>query len=57
MAADSIQPIHYLDKAMNSLRDPGLLPDDRGMAPIVGLLGQISDLDPNRVTLIARTLD
>jgi len=57
MAADSIQPIQYLDKAMNSLRDLGLLPDNRGPAPIVGLLDQISDLDANRVTLIARTLD
>lgn len=57
MAADSIQPIQYLDKAMNSLRDLGLLPDNRGPAPIVGLLDQISDLDQNRITLIARTLD
>jgi hypothetical protein len=57
MAVDSFQPMQYLDKAMSSLRDLGLLPSDRGEAPIIGLLDQISDLDQNKVTLIARTLD
>lgn len=51
------QPIQYLDKALNSLRDLGLLPDRKGEAPIIGLLDQVTDLDPNRITLIARTLD
>jgi len=57
MAADTFQPMQYLDKALNSLRDLGLLPEERGAAPIMGLLDQISDLDKTKVTLIARTLD
>jgi len=51
------KPMQYLDKAMSSLRDLGLLPESRGAAPIVALLDQITTLDPDRVTLIARTLD
>ena len=39
-------PIQYLDKAMNSLHDLGLLPQQAGEeAPVVALLNQISDLD------------
>ena len=51
------KPMQYLDKAMSSLRDLGLLPETHGTAPIVALLDQITTLDPDRVTLIARTLD
>jgi len=52
-------PMQYLDKAMNSLHDMGLIPSDAGgqEAPIVALLNQISDLDVDRVAAIARTLD
>lgn len=51
-------PIQYLDKAMSTLRDLGLMPEKRGeAAPITALLNRISDLDDQRVTLIARTLD
>lgn len=51
-------PIQYLDKAMSTLRDLGLVPEKRGeAAPITALLNRISDLDDQRVTLIARTLD
>ncbi|MGZ9034588.1 MAG: hypothetical protein ACXW25_09310, partial [Rhodospirillales bacterium] len=51
-------PVKYLDKALGALRDLGLVPDKRSeMAPIVALLNQISDLDQERITLIARTLD
>ena len=51
-------PIQYLDKAMSTLRDLGLMPEKRGKAaPITALLNRISDLDDQRVTLIARTLD
>ena len=50
--------LQYLDKAMSSLRDIGLVPEAAGEpAPIVALLNQISDLDPDRVAAIARTLD
>ncbi|WOI54426.1 hypothetical protein RUI03_05340 [Parvularcula sp. LCG005] len=52
--------LQYLDKAMTSLRQLGLVPDADGSgqaAPIVALLEQITDLDPDRVAAIARTLD
>jgi hypothetical protein len=51
--------MQYLDKAMNSLHDLGLIPTDGGdqEAPIIALLNQISDLDVDRVAAIARTLD
>jgi hypothetical protein len=52
------QPMQYLDKALTTLRDLGLLPEKRGeAAPVTALLNQISDLDDQRITLIARTLD
>jgi hypothetical protein len=51
-------PMQYLDKALSTLRDLGLMPEKRGeAAPITALLNRISDLDDQRVTLIARTLD
>lgn len=51
-------PIRYLDKALGALRDLGLVPETRTeTAPVVALLNQISDLDQERITLIARTLD
>ena len=51
--------LQYLDRAMGGLRDLGLLNDDKsaGSAPIVALLEQISDLEPDKVAAIARTLD
>lgn len=50
--------LQYLDKAMGGLRELGLVPEKTGeAAPIVALLNQISDLDPDRVAAIARTLD
>lgn len=51
-------PVKYLDKALGTLRDLGLVPEKRTeTAPIVALLNQISTLDQERITLIARTLD
>lgn len=51
-------PLQYLDRAMQGLRDLGLVPDERGEeAPIVSLLNRISDLDEDKVVVIARTLD
>lgn len=50
--------LQYLDKAMGGLRELGLVSDEpSSAAPIVSLLEQISDLDPDRVAAIARTLD
>lgn len=50
--------LKYLDKAMNQLRDLGLVPDRPGKDdPIVALLNQISDLDEEKVVAIARTLN
>ena len=51
--------LQYLDKAMGGLRDLGLLPDaaDGSAAPVVALLEQITELEPDKVAAIARTLD
>ena len=49
-------PLKYLDKAVNGLRDLGLLPAKPNEAPIVALINQISDLDPEKALAIARTL-
>ena len=49
-------PMQYLDKATGTLRDLGLLPAKVEDAPINALLQKISDLDQDRITMIARTL-
>jgi len=49
-------PMKFLDKALNQLRDLGLVPDKTEEAPIVSLLNRISNLDEDRVIAIARTL-
>src|SRR4029453_11921516 len=49
-------PLQYLDKASNALRDLGLMPEKVDPAPINALLEKISDLDPDKMALIARTL-
>jgi hypothetical protein len=53
------QPMRYLDKAMGALRDLGLPlpPPATEASPITALLAQLGDLDPDRVTLIARVLN
>jgi hypothetical protein len=48
--------MQYLDKATGTLRDLGLLPAKVEDAPINALLQKISDLDQDRITMIARTL-
>jgi hypothetical protein len=50
-------PLKYLDRALNALRDLGLVPEKTEEAPIVTLLNQISDLDEEKVVAIARTLN
>jgi hypothetical protein len=49
--------LKYLDKALNRLRDLGLMPESTDDAPIVVLLNQITDLDEAKVISIARTLN
>jgi len=53
------QPMRYLDKALGALRDLGL-PLPTGAAaesPITALLSRITELDQDRVVLIARVLN
>ena len=54
----STGPLVYLDRAMSRLRDLNLIPTAPATheAPIVALLQQIHELDPDRVLAITRTL-
>ena len=49
-------PLRYLDKAMNGLRDLGLMPQKPDEMPVITLINQISDLDEEKTVAIARTL-
>ena len=49
-------PLKYLDKAVNGLRDLGLMPEKPDEAPILALIEQVSDLDEEKSVSIARTL-
>ncbi len=52
--------LQYLDRAMGGLKELGLGPKRQAktpQAPIVALLEQISDLEPDKVAAIARTLE
>ena len=49
-------PMKYLDKALNALRDLGLVPETTEEAPVIALINQITALDEERVVAIARTL-
>ena len=49
-------PLQYLDKAMGALRDLGIAPEKTEEAPIVGLLEKITDLAPDKIMVITRTL-
>jgi hypothetical protein len=56
-STDIIQsPLKYLDKAVNGLRDLGLMPDKPEEAPIITLIEQISDYGQDHAVAIARTL-
>ena len=50
-------PVHYLDKALNSLRDLGLMPTKPSESQIVAMIKKISDLDEEKAVAIARTLN
>lgn len=52
----ALTPMQYLDRAMSTLRDIGLVPKEGEEAPIVALLNKISDLEPDKTVVIARTL-
>jgi hypothetical protein len=57
MATDVMEkPLQYLDRAMGSIRDMGLWPEEPQEAPITGLLAQITELDADKVLVIGRTL-
>ncbi len=49
-------PMQYLDKANSALRDLGLMPAKLEDAPINALLERISDLEPDKIAVIAKTL-
>ena len=49
-------PMQYLDRAVGALRDMGLMPSKVEPAPINALLEKISDLSPDKIQVIARTL-
>jgi hypothetical protein len=49
--------LQYLDRAMASLRDMGLLPSMTEQAPIAALLESITDLAPDKIAVISRTLN
>jgi hypothetical protein len=49
-------PMQYLDRATNALRDLGIVPPKAVDAPINGILQRISDLDQDKIAIIARTL-
>lgn len=48
--------LQYLDKAMNQLRDLGLMPETVEEAPVLALLERIADIDEEKSLAIARTL-
>ena len=49
-------PMQYLDKAVGALRDMGVMPTKIEPVPINALLQEISDLHPEKIAAIARTL-
>ena len=52
------QPLNYLDKALNGLRDLNLVPEQTmGEEPVISLISQISAIDEDKTLAIARTLD
>lgn len=53
----ALSTLQYLDKALAGLRQLDLLKGDSDPVPIITLLNQIKDLDEEKVTAIARTLD
>lgn len=55
----SASPMQYLDKAMEKVRDLGLVPEgnDGKNDPMVALLNRLTDIDQERIIAISRTLN
>lgn len=54
----ALKPMQYLDRATTALRDMGVLPEKTPEeTPVTALLQQISELDPDRIVVINRTLN
>jgi hypothetical protein len=49
-------PLQYLDSAMGALRNLGIAQEKPEETPIVGLLQKISELAPDKIAVITRTL-
>ena len=49
-------PMQYLDRATSALKQIGITPPKGEDAPINSLLQKISDLDQDKIAVIARTL-
>lgn len=56
LASGGFSPLQYLDRALSTLRDIGITPESEKDAPINALLEQITDLSPDKVLIISRTL-
>ncbi|MCW2308348.1 cell surface protein [Rhodobium gokarnense] len=58
MSDVALKPMQYLDRATTALRDMGVFPDNvPEETPVTALLEQISELDPDRIVIINRTLN
>ncbi|MDH3466987.1 MAG: cell surface protein [Gammaproteobacteria bacterium] len=55
--SNATSPMQYLDKALNGLRDLGLVPETTEDAPIIALINQIAAIDEDKIVAIARTLN
>ena len=55
----SASPMKYLDKAMEKVRDLGLVPENTKdqIDPMVNLLNQLTEIDAERIIAISRTLN
>ena len=47
---------NYLDKALDKVRDLGLMPEKVDEAPVVALVQRLADIDQDKALIIARTL-
>ena len=58
MSDVALKPMQYLDRAATALKEMGVFPETvPEETPVTALLEQISDLDPDRVVIINRTLN
>lgn len=50
------QPMKYLDKALGTIRNLGVLVEKEDQAPVLALVSQLEALDPDNVAALARVL-